>query len=635
MSCSASTAPPPPPLAPAGEDGSGGAIGIALCLLSVLLLAIGITIQKYALTFIEPHVLLGDCCGTQSIRGPLARVPRTHAVWLAGLTVYFGGNGVFVLALAFTPASLAAALMATIVVANAALSRCVLHEELRRCDYHGGALILGGIAVTGWYAPAEVVSYDAPALARLLSPTSNPFGFGYLLVLVLSVTALAVLVVRHEAAHRADIQPLRAATPAAVDAFGEGGACSCRGEPAACSPSTLESGRCPAATAIALSATPASAPAATALSAAAPSASAPSAAAIAAAAAAVPRPSSAAAAAAASPASAAAAPATAAAAWLAVLPRAGCAAEVSAPSMAAVPAAASAGGLRTASPQVTGSPSPVRGAAEGAASTSRLESAMPFAYPIVVGGLETLVQMCMKGGSSMLALTAVGDSQLCFAFFWVVLLAWALLSLAAIYWLRKGLVHLPASRLLPIEYGTVTTTSVLGGLVVYQEHKYVPVSPNLSVMGFGIGLICVGCALVGRRKTLKRKYMPHQLGRQAVRQGAQACDKAAHEVRRAVSSLEQHTPRLIKRDARPYHHRAHRHHEVFPSVDEAGEEASRSAELAAAAAAALAAAPSGAPARRAVLREVAPPLAPLDSVVVGSGERGGGKTVKLLPDAPL
>jgi len=282
---------------------------------------------------------------------------------------------------------------------------------------------------------------------------------------------------------------------------------------------------------------------------------------------------------------------------------------------------------------------------------------MPFAYPIVVGGLETLVQMCMKGGSSMLALTAVGDSQLCFAFFWVVLLAWALLSLAAIYWLRKGLVHLPASRLLPIEYGTVTTTSVLGGLVVYQahkgapellpsflhsilqccdqEHKYVPVSPNLSVMGFGIGLICIGCALVGRRKTLKRKYMPHQLGRQAVRQGAQACDKAAHEVRRAVSSLEQHTPRLIKRDARPYHHRAHRHHEVFPSVDEAGEEASRSAELAAAAAAALAAAPSGAPARRTVLREVAPPLAPLDSVVVGSGERGGDTAAKLLPDAPL
>jgi len=86
--------------------------------------------------------------------------------------------------------------------------------------------------------------------------------------------------------------------------------------------------------------------------------------------------------------------------------------------------------------------------------------------------------MCMKGGSSMLALTAVGDSQLCFAFFWVVLLAWALLSLAAIYWLRKGLVHLPASRLLPIEYGTVTTTSVLGGLVVYQARKGVPLPPS-------------------------------------------------------------------------------------------------------------------------------------------------------------
>ena len=27
---------------------------------------------------------------------------------------------------------------------------------------------------------------------------------------------------------------------------------------------------------------------------------------------------------------------------------------------------------------------------------------MPFAYPVILGILETLVQMCMKGGSSML-----------------------------------------------------------------------------------------------------------------------------------------------------------------------------------------------------------------------------------------
>ena len=27
---------------------------------------------------------------------------------------------------------------------------------------------------------------------------------------------------------------------------------------------------------------------------------------------------------------------------------------------------------------------------------------MPFCYPVVIGTLETLVQMCMKGGPSML-----------------------------------------------------------------------------------------------------------------------------------------------------------------------------------------------------------------------------------------
>ena len=98
-------------------------------------------------------------------------------------------------------------------------------------------------------------------------------------------------------------------------------------------------------------------------------------------------------------------------------------------------------------------------------------------------------------------------SQLCHATFWVVLLAWALLSLSVIWWLRKGLERLEASRLLPVEYGTVTATSVLGGLVLYQEARYVG-ALNLALMGVGILLICCGCALVGRRKTMPKKYMP-------------------------------------------------------------------------------------------------------------------------------
>lgn len=98
----------------------------------------------------------------------------------------------------------------------------------------------------------------------------------------------------------------------------------------------------------------------------------------------------------------------------------------------------------------------------------------------------------------MLSLSLYGESQLGHFAFWAICLAWTVLSIAAIWWLRKGLLHLPASRLLPVEYGCVTATSVLGGLILFREHQYVP-AESLGWMGFGLVLICIGCALVGRR----------------------------------------------------------------------------------------------------------------------------------------
>ena len=41
--------------------------------------------------------------------------------------------------------------------------------------------------------------------------------------------------------------------------------------------------------------------------------------------------------------------------------------------------------------------------------------------------------------------------------------------------------------------------------MLYQEAKTVS-SFNLAMMGAGIGLICGGCSLVGKRKTIKKKY---------------------------------------------------------------------------------------------------------------------------------
>ena len=74
--------------------------------------------------------------------------------WLCGLATYFFGNVFFILALGFAPASLCAALLATVVVANALIARFLLKERLQRCDYHGGALIVAGAAA----APASLLS---------------------------------------------------------------------------------------------------------------------------------------------------------------------------------------------------------------------------------------------------------------------------------------------------------------------------------------------------------------------------------------------------------------------------------------------------------------------------------------------
>ena len=133
-----------------------------------------------------------------------------------------------------------------------------------------------------------------------------------------------------------------------------------------------------------------------------------------------------------------------------------------------------------------------------------LSPAMPFAYPVVIGLLESLVQTAQKGGSSLLAQTLGGgaspiDSD---GIFWYVMGAWGLTSLLVVWWLRKGLSMIEASRLLPIEYGTFTASSVVAGLVVYDEAQYVS-KPHRVLMTIGVVLVALGCAFVGSRRALR------------------------------------------------------------------------------------------------------------------------------------
>ena len=124
----------------------------------------------------------------------------------------------------------------------------------------------------------------------------------------------------------------------------------------------------------------------------------------------------------------------------------------------------------------------------------------PFAYPIVVGSIESLQQLCLIAVSRMFYRSLDGESQFCFATFWVVLTLLVVMILGQVWWLRKALLNLEVTRVLPIEYGTVASLSILGSIIFFQEGLFIP--PNYGfAIAVGILLIAVGCAQVGSRSS--------------------------------------------------------------------------------------------------------------------------------------
>uniref|UniRef100_A0A7S2GGI3 Uncharacterized protein n=1 Tax=Haptolina brevifila TaxID=156173 RepID=A0A7S2GGI3_9EUKA len=132
---------------------------------------------------------------------------------------------------------------------------------------------------------------------------------------------------------------------------------------------------------------------------------------------------------------------------------------------------------------------------------SLLADAVRFAYPVVVGLIESLVQVAQKSASGLFALTVSGQAQ------WsndmiVIVAVWSFFSLTSVWWLRKGLKALEASRLLPVQYGTFTAMSVFVGLYVFDEAALVS-HTSLWLIFSGCTLMTIGCIFVGSRRALR------------------------------------------------------------------------------------------------------------------------------------
>ena len=163
-------------------------LGVVLVLVSVLLIAVGANVQRYALRSIPPEQRL--CSGCLSARS---------AIWFVGLSIYFLANVLYTFGLVYAPASLCATLMAAIIPINAATSRLILGEELECVDVQGGGCIMLGISLAAYAAPYTATSYRAAELRRLFM---TPASISLLAGLGGALGALALAILCHEAAGR-------------------------------------------------------------------------------------------------------------------------------------------------------------------------------------------------------------------------------------------------------------------------------------------------------------------------------------------------------------------------------------------------------------------------------------------------
>jgi len=164
----------------------------------------------------------------------------------------------------------------------------------------------------------------------------------------------------------------------------------------------------------------------------------------------------------------------------------------------------------------------------------QLVAVMTVVYPTVLGLFETMVQVCMKAGTSMayLALdppkpgnsTAVNatlantsstgligptnSSNLSFQplenqaespVLYIVILLLLFGTVMVIRWLRKVYSKFETSDCLPVEYGVVTSLSVCSGLVFFREFQCIA-TLNIVVMGCCMVGVIVGISILSAGK---------------------------------------------------------------------------------------------------------------------------------------
>ncbi|CAE8731968.1 unnamed protein product [Polarella glacialis] len=159
-------------------------LGVALTLMGAASLALGMVLQRYALSFPEERVPLFG-----------VRWPRL-LVWFLGLVVYGVANAFYAMALPMGPFSLLAAVFTTLLIFNMIFARLLLREELTIPKVGGSLTILVGVCLCLVSSPADVQTEFTPEQVAELA--SSPQGSFFIVALLCVVLAAVISILVFE-----------------------------------------------------------------------------------------------------------------------------------------------------------------------------------------------------------------------------------------------------------------------------------------------------------------------------------------------------------------------------------------------------------------------------------------------------
>jgi len=119
-----------------------------------------------------------------------------------------------------------------------------------------------------------------------------------------------------------------------------------------------------------------------------------------------------------------------------------------------------------------------------------LDKCMAIIYPGSLGLDEGIAHLSMKAFMSLLS--QCGATGTCGeAIIWLMVLLWLLTSLATLWWMRTVFKRYETTKALPIEYGAVMAINAMSGLIFYKESKYME-GWQVSMMSAGVLVIVIG-----------------------------------------------------------------------------------------------------------------------------------------------